>query len=246
MLSPQTIDAWRVQQLKYAGGTLDIFARGNPLGRGSMPLATRIHYAATFWSYLATIWTTILLFAPAFSLVTGHAPVDAYSLEFFMHLLPVLLANEFAMIAASKRHDFNQGRILAVAGIPIAMRAAWMVLRGQRPRFPTTPKLPVAGQVLWPVAAHLGILAAMSGAATWGVYAAASGSENHSASFMAVNLFWIAWNAAAILRIVLAAFGSAAGVSSADREIALPEPSRRGVVPTSPLSSTGALSHGLE
>ncbi|MEM6618774.1 MAG: cellulose synthase catalytic subunit, partial [Pseudomonadota bacterium] len=93
MLSPWTMQAWATQRLKYAGGTFDIMIHANPIWRRGMPWRTKLHYAATFWSYLACLWAPIMLVAPVLSLMTGMAPVHAYSLEFFAHFLPAILVS---------------------------------------------------------------------------------------------------------------------------------------------------------
>ncbi len=66
MLSPWSTEAWAVQKLKYAGGTLDIMLRDNPLFRWGMPWRIKLHYAATFWSYLSVLWAPLMLFARSF------------------------------------------------------------------------------------------------------------------------------------------------------------------------------------
>lgn len=202
MLSPWSIKAWATQRLKYAGGTFDIMLHHFPFFRGAMPLATRLHYLATFWSYLSILWLPILFLAPAFSLFSARAPVDAYSTEFFLHLLPLLLLNEAALFVGCKGYDSHAGRVLANCAIPIQVRAAFQVLRGQRPSFPTTPKKP--GQTRdWSYARPaLVLLAVMIASLLWGSIATFTGVEDYSASLLTVNAFWIGWNAMALLRVI--------------------------------------------
>ncbi|MHA7875639.1 glycosyltransferase [Roseivivax sp.] len=206
MLSPWTMDAWATQKLKYAGGTFDIFLRSGLIFRRGLPWATRLHYLATFWSYLSALWLPVLLLAPVVSLFTGLAPVDAYSLEFFQHLLPLLIMNELAMSLAAKGHNIHAGRILAIATLGLQWRALWQVLRGQPPHFPTTPKLPSLAPRLRHMAPNLALLALMILAAIHGTWAYLTGIEGFSASFLAVNLFWLTLNAAALMRAVSAGF----------------------------------------
>ncbi|NRB04369.1 MAG: glycosyltransferase [Rhodobacteraceae bacterium] len=52
MLSPLSAHAWATQNLKYAGGTFDIMLRHNPLFSSGLNWRTKLHYAATFYSYL--------------------------------------------------------------------------------------------------------------------------------------------------------------------------------------------------
>lgn len=202
MLSPWSIEAWATQRLKYAGGTFDIMLRANALFLRGMPWRVRLHYAATFWSYLSTIWLPVLLFAPVVSLITGIAPVEAYSLEFFLHLVPLLLVNEAAMAIGCKGYDTHGGRALAISALPIQVRAAIQVCRGQRPRFPTTPKVP-GMQRDWRYACPaICLLMIMFAAGIWGTFATWTGREGFSNSLLVANLFWMSWNSLALVRVL--------------------------------------------
>lgn len=210
MLSPWTMQAWATQRLKYAGGTFDIMLRDNPLFRRGMPLRTKLHYLATFWSYLCAIWTPVMLVAPVVSMFFGIAPVEAYSLEFFAYFLPALIASELAMVAACKDHDIASGRIMATGGLAVQLRALAQVLAGKRPKFPPTPKTPVFGgqavsnlRFVWP---NFALLAANLSAAAFGFWGHLEGWAGYSVPFLAVNLFWLAWNSVAVARVVSAAF----------------------------------------
>ncbi|KNG93651.1 glycosyltransferase family 2 protein [Pseudaestuariivita atlantica] len=205
MLSPWSMDAWATQRLKYAGGTFDILLRANPLFRRGMPWRIKLHYAATFWSYLGTLWMPVLLFAPGISMLLGVAAVEAYSITFFAHLLPVLLANEVAMSIGCKGHDKTSGSIMWLSSFPLTLRALWLVARGKRPKFPPTPKTPGRGASYRHVRANIAILAFFALAAAWGIWAHFAGSIAHSGAFMVVNLFWLGWNALGVGRIITAA-----------------------------------------
>ena len=210
MLSPWTMQAWATQRLKYAGGTFDIMLRDPHIFGRSMPWRTRLHYAATFWSYLTAIWTPIMLIAPAISLFLGIAPVKAYSLEFFAYFLPAVLISELAMIAACKDHDIQCGRVMATGGLVIQLRALLSVLAGKRPSFPPTPKTPDrAVQVIanlryiW---VNVVLMATYCCAAIYGLWGYTEGWSGYSVPFLTVNLFWLAWNSLSVVRILRAAF----------------------------------------
>ncbi|MEM6465722.1 MAG: glycosyltransferase, partial [Pseudomonadota bacterium] len=56
MSAVQDLNAWAIQNFKYAAGTLDIFAREVTRFRFfDRPLA-RLYYLMTFWSYLSLLW----------------------------------------------------------------------------------------------------------------------------------------------------------------------------------------------
>ena len=205
MLSPWTMQAWAVQKLKYAGGTYDIMFRSGLVFRRGMPWQTKLHYLATFWSYLSALWMPILFLAPIFSLVTGIAPVETYSITFFAHLVPLLVMNELAMSVGSKGHDIHAGRTLSLATLNIQWRALVQVLRGEKPHFAPTPKTLSGADGLRHATAAFALLALIAGAMGYGLYAWASGASTHSGSLVLVNIFWLGLNALALLRVVTAA-----------------------------------------
>lgn len=205
MLSPWGMHAWAAQKLKYAGGTFDIMLNDNPLLHKGLPRAVKLHYLATFWSYLTVFWTAVLLMAPVVSLLTGLAPVEAYSLEFFARFLPVILANELAVMAGCKGHAVQPGRILSVATLHIQLRAFWMVLRGRRPKFPPTPKTPLLRGGMRYAGASLAMLAVMAAAAAWAGLQTWNGTAGYGLPFLTVNLFWLGWNMLAVGRVLRAA-----------------------------------------
>lgn len=205
MLSPWGMHAWASQRLKYAGGTLDIMVRDNPIFQSGMLWRTKLHYLATFWSYISFFWVAVLLLAPVVSLTSGMAPVQAYSMEFFARFLPVILFNELAMMVACKGHSIQPGRIMSVATLNTQARAFWMVLRGRRPQFPPTPKTPLVKGGMRYAMSSVWLLVIMLSSAVFGSAMVWAGVDGFSLSLLIVNLFWLSWNMMAVSRIVLAA-----------------------------------------
>lgn len=200
MLSPRTISSWALQRMKYAGGTYDIFRCSNPLLMRSIPWSVRLHYLSTFWSYLSVLWLPVLLLSPAVSLLTGWSPVNAYSLEFFQHLLPFLLAHELAVSIAAKGHDINLGRSMNIGLVPLHIKAAWNVICGRKPTFLPTPKIPLqntGGHLLMP---HVVTLCFFVVAAVVGTYRLFTNDPNFSTAFVATNMLWLCWNVAVLWR----------------------------------------------
>jgi len=206
MLSPWTMRAWAIQKLKYAGGTYDIMFKSGLIFRSGIPWRTKLHYLATFWSYLAVFWLTALFVAPLVSLIFGIAPVSAYSIEFFIHLIPLLIMNELAMSVGCKGHDIHAGRILSLATLNIQWRGMMQVFAGQKPHFPPTPKSLVASDNLRYATSIFVALGVIGATAVYGIYAYLSGSPAHSGSLVLVNLFWLSINTLALIRVAAAAF----------------------------------------
>jgi cellulose synthase (UDP-forming) len=213
MLSPWSMRAWATQRLKYAGGTVDIMFHANPLWKRGMPWRIKLHYLSTFWSYLTSLWAPVLLLAPAVSLVTGWAPVKAYTFEFFARFLPMVVLGELAMVTACKGHPISNGRTLAVATLPLQWRALWSVLRGRRPRFPATPKLPFLESGIQFVIPNILLLLVLTAAGITGVALTTLDPNQHSQSFLMVNLFWLGWNMTLLGRVIGPALWRAPGLA---------------------------------
>ena len=206
MLSPRTIEAWTLQRMKYAGGTFDIMCRFNPLLMKGVPTAIKLHYASTFWSYISILWLPILLFAPAISLITGWSPVRAYSLEFFQHLVPFLIAHEVAVLQTSKGYNVNLGRTMNIGLMPLHMKAAWNILRGRKPNFVPTPKIPIGRSGVHHLYPQFAILAVLAVAAIIGMHNLSTGAAGFTTAFVATNFLWLLWNFSIVWRTAKIAF----------------------------------------
>ena len=140
MLSPQDLKSWVVQRFKYAGGSLDILAHDNRMFRKGLSWSQKAMYGMTFYSYLTPIWNCIFIAAPLIALFTGISPVEAYTADFFWHLLPFLIVHELAALFGMWGIDNRKGRMLNLAFFWINIQALWTVARGQEIKFKVTPK----------------------------------------------------------------------------------------------------------
>ena len=129
-----------IQRFKYAGGTLDIVLRDNPLFRRGMRLSQRIMYLSTFWSYLGCLWNVVFLAAPIVYLFTGIAPLSAYSGAFYLHALPFILLTELAFMVGTWGVNSWDGKASLPVVLPGQLPRAWTVLRGEKIKFHVTPK----------------------------------------------------------------------------------------------------------
>lgn len=140
MLSPQDLLTWTIQRFKYAGGTLDIAKNDNPVFRKGMSLPQRLMYATTIWSYLGGIWNAIFLSAPLIYLFFAIAPVDSYSMEFYIHIVPFILLTEIAFMFGGWGLAGYPSKASYLAFFPTNLRALWTVMKGEKISFPVTPK----------------------------------------------------------------------------------------------------------
>ncbi len=208
MLSPQDLLTWTIQRFKYAGGSLDIFFHDNPVTHSGLSLAQRLMYLTTFWSYMGAVWNFVFLLAPIIFLLTGIAPVAAYTIEFFGHALPFLLISELAFLVGTWGVSGYKGKVSYLASFPISLRALRAVLRNQQIKFPVTPKLRQEGSfvsLVWP---QLAIIAATIFAFGWAVVRYLNGSPDFTTGGLIANGFWASYNVAAMSIMVRAAFWS--------------------------------------
>ena len=140
MLSPQDLLTWTIQRFKYAGGTLDIAKNDNPVFRKGMSLPQRLMYATTIWSYIGGIWNAIFLTAPLVYLFFAIAPVDSYSMDFYIHIIPFILLTELAFMFGGWGLAGYPSEASYLAFFPTNLRALWTVAKGEKISFPVTPK----------------------------------------------------------------------------------------------------------
>ncbi|HEX2545962.1 MAG TPA: cellulose synthase catalytic subunit [Ramlibacter sp.] len=205
MLSPQDLLTWVIQRFKYAGGTLDIALRDNPLTRGAMSLPQRLMYLCSIWGYLGCLWNVVFLAAPIVYLFTGIAPLSAYSTAFYLHALPFILVNELAFLVGTWGVRSWDGRASYLSFFPVNLRALWTVLRGEKIKFHVTPKVRQEGNFLhlvWPQVAVIVLTLAGLAYAAWRVFGAGHDDELPS---LVVNAVWGLHNVLAMLPMVRAA-----------------------------------------
>lgn len=205
MLSPLDIQSWAMQRFKYAAGSLDILFHDCPLFRRSMRLEKKLMYAATFWSYLAPVWTIIFITAPLLALLTGISPVKSYSVDFFAHLLPFLIMHELAMAFGCWGIDNRQGKMLNIAFFWINLKALWAVLCGRELRFKVTPKERSTQRHLWLVAPQISIVVLTVLALCYAIVCSALIFDTADWSALVVNGFWALLNAYCMTVLIRAA-----------------------------------------
>lgn len=205
MLSTQDLPSWAIQRFKYAGGTLDVLFNDNPLFKKGLSLPQKLMYGATFWSYLGCLWNVVFLLSPIIYLFTGIAPVAAYSLEFYKHILPFLICNSLAQMVGTWGISAWAGQSSYLSFFSINFRALWTVLRGMKISFPVTPKMRQEGvfyTMVWP---QIGIIVLTFTGLLFATTRFLSG-EDVAISGLITNIFWGLNNILAMMGIVYSAF----------------------------------------
>jgi len=205
MLSPQDLQSWMVQRFKYAGGTFDIALHDSPLFRPGMSWAQKLMYATTFWSYLGCVWNAIFLLAPLIFLFTGVPPVTAYDADFYKHLVPFLFCNALAFMIGTWGASNWDGQASYLYSFPLQIRALWTVLRGEKIRFPVTPKGRQEGNFFSLVLPQFFVVLLTIAALIFGTIQIARGVPLPLGALLA-NAFWGLNNILALQKVVRAAF----------------------------------------
>ena len=205
MLSPQDLLTWTIQRYKYAGGSLDILFNDNPLFRPGLTFSQRMMYASTFYSYLGSIWNLVFLAAPIIYLFSGIAPVSAYTGDFFIHVIPFLVALELAMMVGTWGLAGYAAKASYLSFFPLGLRALWNVARGQKISFPVTPKDRQSGNFLSIVRPQLAVIMLTVASSLWAVGALLIGGTEHSTTGVVTNILWGINNCVAMAGMVTAA-----------------------------------------
>lgn len=200
MLSPWSYNAWAGQRLRYATGTIDIFFRHNPLFTKSLGWRTKLHYLATFAGYFSVFWCFILIVAPIFTLISNVAPVASYSSDFFLHLLPLLIANQIALTLGCVGHNAMRGSFQTAHCFGITLYAFWLIISNKSVAFRTTPKMGAdktnnCMRFLW---INLILIIASIGAFCFAISLQWIGYRALDWPLLIVNGFWIFYNVTAL------------------------------------------------
>ncbi|SNS33618.1 cellulose synthase (UDP-forming) [Noviherbaspirillum humi] len=205
MLSPQDLLTWMIQRFKYAGGTLDICFRDNPLFRGRMTLAQRLMYLTTFWSYLGCIWNFVFLVAPIIYLFTGVPPLKAYAMPFYLHVIPFIIMNELAFMFGTWGIRSWEGKASYLSFFSINFRALWTVLKGEKIKFHVTPKDRQEGNFLGLVVPQIAIVALTAVGLLYAAYQVFILGHQEKLQSLVVNAAWGLNNIISMLPMIRAA-----------------------------------------
>jgi len=206
MLSPLDMQSWAMQRFKYAGGTLDILVNDNPLFRKGLNLNQKLMFAMTFWSYLAPLWNVVFIAAPIISLFSGLTPIEAYSSEFFIHLLPFLIVHEVASAVGTWGIDNRKGKMLNLAFFSFNIQALWAVLTKQEIKFKVTPKTRKDDLFIKLVVPQIIVVALTFVAICFAGIKLLLAPDQQALGSFVVNSFWGLSNAWAMSVLIFAAF----------------------------------------
>nr|WP_225443492.1 glycosyltransferase family 2 protein [Lolliginicoccus lacisalsi] len=143
-LAPEDLKTMLTQRLRWAQGTVQVMLRENPLIQRGLSAAQRLMYWATMWSYLAGFAAIVYFAAPVLYLTLGIMPVQAWSVDFFIRLIPFLLVNQLMFFVVSRGTPTWRGQQYNLTLFPVWIKACYTAFRNvcfDKPLdFAVTPK----------------------------------------------------------------------------------------------------------
>jgi len=205
MLSPLDLITWTTQRFRYAGGTIDLVTKEfSRFFKRGLSLGQKLMYFSTFWSYTGAIWLVILLTSPVIFMFTNIAPVQSYSMDFFIHLIPFLFFNQVALMIATWGINSNRGGQFFIAISPIILSAFWDVIRRKPIRFVVTSKTAKSGNYLAMVKVQIALIALYAIAIVYSLSLYIVGDRIYLTGYV-INLMWSLFNMLSLWAIVKAA-----------------------------------------
>jgi len=204
-LAPEDYGSSIKQRLRWAQGTIQVFLRDNPLFKKGLSFPQKLMYFSTMYSYFSGFFTIILLLAPAVYFLTGIAPVNSWSLGFFLRFLPFFILNKFLFRYVASGISVWRGEQYNLAMFSLNIKAVVSVLAGKKLSFVVTPKHREGGRdfrLIWPQVAVI-VLTAVAGLSAIVRYFLGWGVDPFGLS---VNLVWAVYNVVSLFVVVKALY----------------------------------------
>jgi hypothetical protein len=192
-LAPEDLLATIKQRSRWAQGTLQVLVKDSPLTKSGLSFMQRLQYLTTMFSYFYGFAALVYLLAPVIPLFTDIAPVRAYSMGFFLRLLPYLVLNQLMFIYATRGLSTLRGQQYQLALFPVWIGALLKVFLKADLKFEVTPKQRQKGIFLHLIKPQLAIILINTVAIAYGFFRIHSGLSLDPTSIL-VNIFWAAYN----------------------------------------------------
>jgi cellulose synthase (UDP-forming) len=223
-LAPEDLQSALQQRLRWAQGTIQVMLRENPLFVRGLSGGQKFMYFATMWSYLSGIFAPVYLISPLLYLFFGWIPVSTYSWDFFIHLVPFLLVNQFLFFFIGWGRSTWRGQQYSLALFPLWIKAVTTavgsVYFGKKLGFVVTPKTRQGGVSLRIVRAQVVIMVLLCLAIVFGLGKLALGVTGESVPIL-VNVFWAIFDLV-MLSVVLDAVTHTTREADIESKAALP------------------------
>jgi cellulose synthase (UDP-forming) len=217
-LAPEDLDATLKQRLRWAQGTIQVMTRDNPIFKSGLSLGQRLQYFTTMFSYFYGFAALIYLLSPIVFLLTGIAPVAAYSNDFFLKLIPYLMLNQLMFIYATRGLKTLRGQQYQVGLFPLWLKAFASVYIEKNLKFMVTPKTRQTGIYLHLIKPQLIIAFLTIVGIGVGIITMLSGTNLDRTSTIA-NIFWGSFNLWMLSAIIRGAIWTPARKGSSPRDL---------------------------
>jgi hypothetical protein len=204
-LAPEDLESTIRQRSRWAQGTLQVLTKDNPLFKAGLSFMQRLQYFTTMFSYFYGFAALIYLISPIVPLMTGITPVNAYSQNFFIRLLPYLVLNQLLFAYATRGLSTIRGQHYQLALFPVWIGAFIKVLLGEELSFEVTPKTRQQGINLRIIKPQLLIICFTLTAIGVGTATLSTGTATDPISIV-VNMIWAFYNLWMLSSILLGAF----------------------------------------
>jgi cellulose synthase (UDP-forming) len=203
-LAPEDLGSALSQRLRWAQGTIQVLKRDNPLIKKGLSIPQRLSYFTTMFSYFSGFINLIFLLCPIVYLFTGIAPVNAYSWDFMLRLIPFLLLNKILFRIVANKIPVFRGEQYNLGLFSLWIQAVISVVIGKKLGFVVTPKQRQSGNYLPLVWPQLVILLLTIVAIVYGILGYFAGL-NYQLAGLLINIFWGIYNGVMLSVIVRAA-----------------------------------------
>lgn len=204
-LAPEDLATSLKQRLRWAKGTIQVFFKENPLVMPGLSIPQRLMYFATILSYFSGFFNAMLLLAPIIWFFTTIAPVAAWNLPFFTHLIPFLALNRLAFLMITKDLSVLRSEQYSLALFPLWIEAVLSVLFRKAQRFEVTPKIRQGGTHLRLVVPQMVTIALTLCGMIFAGIRIADGFGGYTLLGYLINSFWGAYNCFMLSSVVRAA-----------------------------------------
>lgn len=203
-LAPEDLGSALSQRLRWAQGTIQVLVRDNPLFKKGLSFAQRISYFTTIFSYFSGFISLIFLLSPIIYLLTGIAPVNAYSWAFMLRLIPFLLLNKLLFRIVAGKIKVFRGEQYSLGLFSLWIQAVISVFIGLKLKFIVTPKQRQSKNYLPLVWPQILIIVLTFGAIGYGLWGYSMGL-GYQLSGVLINIFWGVYNSIMLSAIIRAA-----------------------------------------
>ena len=206
-LAPEDLTTSLSQRLRWAQGNIQTMLRENPLTMKGLTWQQRLMYMATSWTYLSGFFALAYLLAPIGYLFFGWMPVQAFSSEFFLRLIPYLLVNQLLFTVIGWRLRKFRGAQYSLALFPLwiqaVISAVGSVYFGKKLAFVVTSKTRQAGASLKLIRWQLVVMALLVVACLYGLAKMALGMADDNASTL-INIGWATYDLVMLSVLIVA------------------------------------------